>query len=584
MAGAGDIRAGGAYVEIYANDMRLQGDLARVAARMTGLVVISRMLFSGAAVAMANVNLQLAAESGNLESIYQAQLKMHDAVGDMLAQIPLIGHAIRNAYEAFGDKAQLEQALKNLKELEDGILRMEQNARKWARETAIERAKLRGAPPGEVAQIEAGFKNEDINTAVRDAFAVNAKAQTEAGEAFLKARRLQGAADTYKQYGFTGLGGLKQRDADAALAAAKALQEKADQAAADLAKVKAEAASRKDTITAAADKAVADEKAKAAKDVGEKLKKFEQEYTDALADETGKRVNAVQRQYAELIAEAQKYSRDVTALEKTRDAEIALIQKEADDKAIAEQERRKREAERAAKEEKDFQAKYAEATAPNDMSRRIDEVKRKYAELIEEAGKHNSDPWKETWLLQDARDREIAKIQDEPREKRQEIMSDLQREAAGITEQQRRSTTKDRLDDLLRTDPKAGMEAARAAAESARTQAKALWESVKKAITDAFADGVLTPEEQDKINAAREAWRGAVGDFDMAQSLLGRAGDKVMDFKDEMESRVTSVGWRVAGLGLGNTVNDRAAKAAEETARNTRDIKDKVADLSGEFI
>ncbi len=579
MGGAGDIRAGGAYVEIYANDMRLQGDLARVAARLTGLVGVSRMLFSGAAVAMANVNLQLAAESGNLESIYQAQLKMQDAVGDMLQQIPLIGHAIRMAYESFGDKTQLEQALKNLKELEDGILRMEQNARKWARETAVERAKLKGATAGEVAQIEAGFKNEDINTAVRDAFAVNAKAQTEAGEAFLKARRLQSAADSYKQYGFKGLGQLKQNDADAALAAAKALQEKADQAAADLAKVRSEAAARKDTITAAADKAVADEKEKAAGDAAEKQQKFEQEYTDALADETGKRVNAVQRQYAELIAEAQKYGRDAAALEKARDAEIAGIQKEAADRVTAEQERRKREAERVAKELKDSEAKYADAIT-DDMGRSINEVRRKYAELIDEAQKRGRD----IAPLENARDKEIADIRNKPVEQRQNMMRDLQREAAGITEQQRRSTTKERLDDLLRTDPAAGMEGARAAAESARTQAKALWESVKKAITDAFADGVLTPEEKDRIESARDSWRSAVGDFDAANSLLGRAGNKVLEFKEDMEARVTSVGWRVAGLGLGSTVNDRAAKAAEETARNTRDIKDKVADLSGEFI
>jgi len=566
-------------VEIYANDMRLQGDLARVAARLTGLVGVSRMLFSGAAVAMANVNLQLAAESGNLESIYQAQLKMQDAVGDMLQQIPLIGHAIRMAYESFGDKTQLEQALKNLKELEDGILRMEQNARKWARETAVERAKLKGATAGEVAQIEAGFKNEDINTAVRDAFAVNAKAQTEAGEAFLKARRLQSAADSYKQYGFKGLGQLKQNDADAALAAAKALQEKADQAAADLAKVRSEAAARKDTITAAADKAVADEKEKAAGDAAEKQQKFEQEYTDALADETGKRVNAVQRQYAELIAEAQKYGRDAAALEKARDAEIAGIQKEAADRVTAEQERRKREAERVAKELKDSEAKYADAIT-DDMGRSINEVRRKYAELIDEAQKRGRD----IAPLENARDKEIADIRNKPVEQRQNMMRDLQREAAGITEQQRRSTTKERLDDLLRTDPAAGMEGARAAAESARTQAKALWESVKKAITDAFADGVLTPEEKDRIESARDSWRSAVGDFDAANSLLGRAGNKVLEFKEDMEARVTSVGWRVAGLGLGSTVNDRAAKAAEETARNTRDIKDKVADLSGEFI
>jgi len=579
VGGAGDIRAGGAYVEIYANDMRLQGDLARVAARLTGLVGVSRMLFSGAAVAMANVNLQLAAESGNLESIYQAQLKMQDAVGDMLQQIPLIGHAIRMAYESFGDKTQLEQALKNLKELEDGILRMEQNARKWARETAVERAKLKGATAGEVAQIEAGFKNEDINTAVRDAFAVNAKAQTEAGEAFLKARRLQSAADSYKQYGFKGLGQLKQNDADAALAAAKALQEKADQAAADLAKVRSEAAARKDTITAAADKAVADEKEKAAGDAAEKQQKFEQEYTDALADETGKRVNAVQRQYAELIAEAQKYGRDAAALEKARDAEIAGIQKEAADRVTAEQERRKREAERVAKELKDSEAKYADAIT-DDMGRSINEVRRKYAELIDEAQKRGRD----IAPLENARDKEIADIRNKPVEQRQNMMRDLQREAAGITEQQRRSTTKERLDDLLRTDPAAGMEGARAAAESARTQAKALWESVKKAITDAFADGVLTPEEKDRIESARDSWRSAVGDFDAANSLLGRAGNKVLEFKEDMEARVTSVGWRVAGLGLGSTVNDRAAKAAEETARNTRDIKDKVADLSGEFI
>lgn len=508
MAGGSDVRAGGAYVEIYANDARLQGDLGKIAGRLLGFVTAFRAIFNASAVAAAQNNVQIAMIRGNLEGMYQAEMKAQDAWSQFIQGIPLIGSAINNAYEAFGDKTYFEEALKNLKEVEAGVKQMETTTRKEMRETAIMRAKLAGKSDAEIAQIEAVFKNKDVTEEETKAFETNQKAQQAKYDAWQRYLKVGGGFGNFLKM---------ERPAEAAKAEYEAAVAEADKTAAAFAAAQKAADEIRAANTATADKGIHDEEKKL---VDDRIA-FEKKYTDAIADETQRRINAVERQYDEMIEAAKKYTAQgfiypVSDLENKRDAEIQNIISEAN---------QRREAEDAARER--------EQNAPFD----------KYMGQLREHSEFG----------------------------------------ASITARERSDAQRNRLAGLAEANPAAGLAAIRQAMEAQRQAAQDFYNSWKAAIEEGWADKTLTADEARLIEQRKQQTDAAVGEFDSLKGMFRQVNEQVANVKDTTEARVVTEAFRTSGIGLGSTVQDRTAKACEDTAKNTRDTNTKIDQLSLEF-
>ncbi|HUX00916.1 MAG TPA: hypothetical protein VMY35_08040 [Phycisphaerae bacterium] len=127
-------------------------------------------------VAFANAKLNQALFAGGYEEIKRAQLAVMDANADMVRGIPILGNTIAAAMRRFGDREGIEQAIKNIQEVQQATKKYEEMARQWARETELERARLRGASAAEIMRIEGKQADEKRRSELTAARLTEAKA------------------------------------------------------------------------------------------------------------------------------------------------------------------------------------------------------------------------------------------------------------------------------------------------------------------------------------------------------------------------------------------------------------------------
>jgi len=127
-------------------------------------------------VAFANAKLNQALFAGGYEEIKRAQLAVMDANADMVRGIPILGNTIAAAMKRFGDREGIEQAIKNIQEVQQATKKYEEMARQWARETELERARLRGASAAEIMRIEGKQADEKRRSELTAARLTEAKA------------------------------------------------------------------------------------------------------------------------------------------------------------------------------------------------------------------------------------------------------------------------------------------------------------------------------------------------------------------------------------------------------------------------
>jgi len=179
--GASDIKAGGAFVELslrdaearrgldnferaanrFSNNIGGMGNLAGKLGAFVGIMGAFRMASAGTELSLANNASELALMKGEALGIYQAQLQQIDAWGNIYAQIPLIGEAIKKVHEITADRKATEQAIKNIQEVQAAVKTAEMETRKLHRETALQNAKTEGKPPSEIKRLESGMDTAD---------------------------------------------------------------------------------------------------------------------------------------------------------------------------------------------------------------------------------------------------------------------------------------------------------------------------------------------------------------------------------------------------------------------------------------
>lgn len=282
---------------------RMEGGLEKVALRLTSFIGVTRLAFTGAAASIASANVETAQLSGSALKAYEAQLKYTGAIEDLLHSIPLVGSAMGELYEMAGPKRGLEEMIEAIKQVESALKSMEENARKWARETALERAKFAGDSV-KVALLEQGYSAEDWQARVAEA----EKNRMAAADALAKQQaREQDARTRAAEYG---------RDFELPWTTQKGLNAAADREAvvtADLRdKLEREERALASIRKSAADAAENDRArvAKAAQDAAEKEKEAEKDLENFLQEASAHR--------AQLQKEAvQQEERD------TRDREAA---------------------------------------------------------------------------------------------------------------------------------------------------------------------------------------------------------------------------------------------------------------------
>lgn len=298
-----------------------------------------RVAMGATAVALASTHQQMANLRGDAEGVLKAQLASDDAVGNMVAGIPLIGSSIKSAMDTFGDRAGIEKSIANIQEVKQAILGMEQYSRKLSRETALEKARLSGASEGDMLRMNLAYRAEDQKDDLEKMRAARTKAVQELADQEERVR--QANERRGKWYNNTGGLGEKwakenQDNQNAPLADLRATAARADR---DFQRAKAdmEASQAQGKASAAAKDAelVAkgiEEKRKAA----EEEKRIGQQITKFTADETQNRINQVDQEYEELRASAEQHGWDITALTRSRNEKVAAIEKDAADKRQAE--------------------------------------------------------------------------------------------------------------------------------------------------------------------------------------------------------------------------------------------------------
>lgn len=136
--------------------MRKGGDLGA----FTRLFALLRLVQTAAQItagliakARAEGERMVAGARNDVAGVLEAELKVMDAQGRIVQSTPLIGTAIKEAMDTFGDRAGIEQAIKNIREVEAESKRLASVRIALARDVALKEAKLRGAPESEIQQI-----------------------------------------------------------------------------------------------------------------------------------------------------------------------------------------------------------------------------------------------------------------------------------------------------------------------------------------------------------------------------------------------------------------------------------------------
>lgn len=344
MADSNDIKAGGAYVEIRGDSSKFEQDMGRFAAKLVGFVTVTRAAFEGVGVAMAAISVESARASGSVTEVYQAELKMNDAIGGVVGSIPLIGGAIRSAMDAFGDKTAIEKAIKNIADVEKRVVQMEKAARDAATETARRRAQLANDPKA-LAQIDAGQKQQSTEAQRDEAAAVRTQAAQNLSDAQEKLKKQQDelARVSTKTAGFDPFG-FSEENVKAMKKKVQTAQDAVDELNAKYKQADAAYQSLKGTAKDSAETGKAEVAAagdKASQETATKNLDAQKQMRDFITtDDTQRQIDAVTDQYDKMIEAAKKYGGDLEALAVARDARIAEIDRKAQEKQDKENEAR----------------------------------------------------------------------------------------------------------------------------------------------------------------------------------------------------------------------------------------------------
>lgn len=170
-------------------------ELARIGRRfgrmsLSGLVGGMAMIHTAAGTAQgllqktyAEADLTKALAGDSAAAMVKAELAVMDANGKMIESLPLVGGAIRQITDAFGDRRGIEAMLKNMEEAEKGVVHLHETQRKLAQETALEAARLAKAPESEVARIRGAFASEELQKLLNKLKAERAVASQAADDA-----------------------------------------------------------------------------------------------------------------------------------------------------------------------------------------------------------------------------------------------------------------------------------------------------------------------------------------------------------------------------------------------------------------
>jgi len=163
----------------------------------------------------------------------------------------------------------------------------------------------------------------------------------------------------------------------------------------------------------------------------------------------------------------------------------------------------------------------------------------------------------------------------------------LETEEQRLAQQRSDREIQARIDAAIETDPFAArtwLERMLAANEEAASD---LNNRYRYALDAAFSDGLITDEEEQRLNNILRQWQSAEGWTDRIGQNLERAGAAVEAAGKKMpggenvgEAAGTFSAVAAFGMGFGSSTMDRVANATEETAKNTRDLnaRDQVRD------
>jgi hypothetical protein len=326
-----------------------------------GGVALVRAGIAGWGVHLAEANLRQATLTGTTEDVLRAQIRLGESQRQMLAVIPIIGGAIKQVADAWSDREALEAQISAIERMRGQIQETERLARQWARETALQRAKLEGQSEAQIMAIRAGFAEQDRLDAVTAKRQEAAKAagmvaskEREISEWLDRQTRLSGGLvgntrDTYEAK-LRELNDLRTLAAGVQARAEQAARENADKTSADAAEQRQKVIDAEKTADQQRREALQSADAQAERAfaaVADRLyqqteaeKRAADERRAYLSDETQQRIDRENEMYEKLRAAAVVNGESTEALEGQHQANLARIRMDAALKVQADEDRR----------------------------------------------------------------------------------------------------------------------------------------------------------------------------------------------------------------------------------------------------
>jgi len=139
------------------------------------------LLKAGAAVQAFNTGVELAGAlqararyqaslwGDSVADMRQRALELHDAWGEMLSTLPLIGERARHAWDYLSGRRALQESVQNLRKLEHAAESLAERVKEAWREAELARARALKSPAAEIAALRAGHRREDERKQIEEA-------------------------------------------------------------------------------------------------------------------------------------------------------------------------------------------------------------------------------------------------------------------------------------------------------------------------------------------------------------------------------------------------------------------------------